>query len=111
MSHKAILEIPNVVVVSGAAGVQWRDDVNDGEWLVGTDYLIRDGVFRDPSSFRAIADHTASAETEPGVGANWRDVWRYLARCGGTEPEPTDSGTLDFSQPQNSGLLALLEDI
>ncbi|WP_376704672.1 hypothetical protein RQ479_07975 [Mesorhizobium sp. ISC25] len=108
MSYDAILEIPNVVVVRGAPGVLWRDDVNGGEWLAGTDYLVHDGVFHDPSSFRAIADHTASADTEPGVGASWLDVWRYVAKGADAEPPAPPVGTLDFSQPQNSGLLALI---
>jgi hypothetical protein len=97
--------------VQGQPGINWRDDVNEGEWLIGIVYSVRDGVFHDPSSFRAIATHTSDADTEPEVGADWRDVWRYVSRGGGGSTPAPPVGTFDFSQPQNSGLLALLEDI
>ncbi|MER8811471.1 hypothetical protein [Mesorhizobium sp. M0965] len=108
MSNEAVLEIPNVVIVRGAPGVRWRDDVNNGEWLPGAEYLVGDGVFHDPSSFRAILNHTASPESEPGFGASWPAYWRVVSRGGLVSPF---SKQFDFSQQQNSGLLALLEDI
>ncbi|MER9278710.1 hypothetical protein [Mesorhizobium sp. M0522] len=100
MSYDAILEIPNVVIVRGAPGVLWRD-----EWVSGAHYKMHDGVFRGNSSYRAMVEHEASADTDPGVGANWETAWRpialgYLAFAPGIP-------SLDFSETANSQYLPL----
>lgn len=70
----------------GPAGINWRDDVNSGTWLTGTDYAARDGVYLDGSSYRAIQAHTSAAATEPGTGASWQTVWEVIA-LGANEAE------------------------
>lgn len=58
----------------GAIGLNWRDD-----WTTATAYAVRDAVYHEGSSYRAIAAHTSGASTEPGVGASWETVWELLA--------------------------------
>lgn len=102
-NNTAILEIPNVVIVRGAPGVLWRDDVNNGIWLAGTSYYIRDGVFLDGSSYRAILDHVASANTKPGDGADWETVWRVVAAG-----HQTSVPRLAFTKPHHSQYVPLI---
>ena len=59
----------------GPVGIRW---VNAG-WVPGRSYWVNDGVFHGGSSYRAIAEHVASAETEPGVGADWQSAWKLIA--------------------------------
>jgi len=47
----------------------------EGAWVVTTDYQVDDAVTNGGETYVCIADHTASATDEPGVGANWEDYW------------------------------------
>jgi type II secretory pathway pseudopilin PulG len=49
-----------------------------GDWVDGAAYKLGEAV-KAPSGwvFRCIANHTASTANEPGVGANWKDVWAF----------------------------------
>ncbi len=73
-----IIEIIDIGT-QGPSGINWRDDINGGEWLIGTTYSLRDGVYHDGTSYRALATHTASAANEPGVGASWETYWNVIA--------------------------------
>ena len=68
-----------ILGTQGNPGLNWRDDVNGGEWLTATAYVVDDAVYHDGSSYRAIAAYTSGASTEPGVGADWEDYWSVLA--------------------------------
>lgn len=57
----------------GAIGLNWRDD-----WTTATAYAVRDAVYHEGSSYRAVAAHTSGASTEPGVGDDWEDAWTLL---------------------------------
>lgn len=59
----------------GPAGINWR-----GDWQSGQSYALRDGVYRNGSSYRCIQAHEAAAANEPGVGIDWQDFWRYIAQ-------------------------------
>jgi len=53
-----------------------------GAWLTATAYDRLQTVDNDGSSFVCMVAHTAGASTEPGTGADWRDVWQLLAEKG-----------------------------
>jgi len=70
--------------IQGKPGLTWRDD----EWQVGSEYAKDDALLHDGSSYRARLAHIASAETEPGAGADWESVWKVLAL--GTDVETAE---------------------
>jgi hypothetical protein len=56
------------------------------DWLLGDVYAVDTRVVKDVSStdanqiaFVCILEHTASAATEPGVGADWETYWSPLS--------------------------------
>jgi len=51
--------------------------VDRGAWLSGEDYEVGN-LSQDSGSYICTTDHTASAATEPGVGADWATVWKAL---------------------------------
>jgi len=68
------------------AGKQFDDcfkkesEMSQLTWQIGVQYL-RDGnigsqVRRNGVEYQCIGSHTASAATEPGVGADWATVWK-----------------------------------
>lgn len=80
-----------------ALGVAW----NNEDWASGEIYLIDTGLEHLGSTYRAISEHTASAANEPGVGANWQQVWRILAQRGDFSPE--DRAYLDETKATATG--------
>jgi hypothetical protein len=64
--------------VGPAATLAWIDE----GWQDETDYVVNNGLAHNGSSYRAIADHTSSAATEPGLGADWETVWEVAAAKG-----------------------------
>ncbi len=50
-----------------------------GAWVITTAYVIDDAVTNGGETYVCIADHTAAADDEPGVGVNWPDFWVLLA--------------------------------
>jgi hypothetical protein len=53
-----------------------------GAWFTATAYDRLQTVDNDGSSYVCMVAHTAGASTEPGTGADWRDVWQVLAEKG-----------------------------
>lgn len=62
----------------GPAGLTWR-----GSWSSGTDYSATEAVQHGGSSYICTLSHTASADNEPGTGADWPSYWDLLAQEGG----------------------------
>jgi hypothetical protein len=62
----------------GSPGLIWIDDA----WAPSIAYLIRNALEHNGSSYRAIANHTSTAGTEPGVGGSWQSVWTLVAAEG-----------------------------
>lgn len=75
-----VIEVVEVTIPGrpGVSGVNWKNSA----WEIGNSYVERDGLEHNGSSYRAITDHTASALTEPGIGANWATVWSVIALRG-----------------------------
>jgi len=51
----------------------WR-----GDWVISTNYEVDDAVNVGGYQLRCYVAHTSSADTEPGVGADWADYWVLL---------------------------------
>lgn len=66
---------------AGPAGLVWR---NEG-WALDAHYQINQALGHNGSSYRVLAEHIATAQTEPGVGADWETVWQVLALGSGVE--------------------------
>lgn len=87
----------------GLPGLNWRH-----QWIVSpaTAYEENDGVFNEGQSYIAIANHTSSSLTEPGVGANWETVWDLIAAKG------TDgAGSVDSVNGQAGTVVLDADDI
>ncbi len=67
----------NIGPIQGPAGIAWQ-----GDWASAMDYVISDAVEHLGSSYFCIADHTAAAASEPGVGGSWAASWDFLAAKG-----------------------------
>lgn len=57
---------------------------NKAQWLTATGYVVGDERFNVssagvPTNYVCTSNHTSGASTEPGVGANWDNVWDALA--------------------------------
>ena len=69
----------NVGPIQGPAGIAWQ-----GAWVSATSYVISDAVEHSGSSYLCVADHTADAASEPGVGGIWAASWDLLTSRGDT---------------------------
>jgi len=83
----------------GVQGVVGGSMAWEGAWSSGHGtYYIDNGVENDSSSYLCIAEHTASLDKEPGVGASWETYWDLSAQKGeqgsqGTQGETGPQGT------------------
>ena len=59
----------------GPQGIKWIND----PWDVGIEYSEFDALFYDGTSYRALSEHIAAPETEPGTGVDWETVWQVIA--------------------------------
>lgn len=59
----------------GPAGLIWRDQ----GWVDGERYQRNQALEHRGTSYRALSEHVAAPETEPGVGVDWEMVWQVLA--------------------------------
>lgn len=50
----------------------------DGGWQTATAYSRNDVVSNDGVMYRATADHTSGASTEPGTGGSWETRWEIF---------------------------------
>jgi hypothetical protein len=57
----------------------WRDT-----WALATEYFQNDVVRTSSANYIAKQRHTSEAASEPGVGADWEDVWDVYFVGGGT---------------------------
>lgn len=80
---------PGAAGADGDPGLVWET----GGWSIISSYTAKDAIKHNGSSYIAIADHSASSLTEPGVGANWQTVWEILAQKG-------DQGDQGIQGPQ-----------
>lgn len=69
------------------------------DWATSTAYVIDDIVVHGGVVYRAIANHTSGATTEPGVGVDWEDDWESL---GSPELEAAFPAT-DFAEVGPAG--------
>lgn len=77
---------------AGAVGFDWK-----GAWVLAANFIVRDGVARDGRTYIATVAHTAAADTEPGVGANWATVWDLMVEKGADGLDGLDgTGTGDM---------------
>lgn len=67
----------------GPAGLVWRDD----GWLDGERYQPSHALEHRGTSYRALSEHVAAPETEPGVGVDWEMVWQVLAMGLDADPD------------------------
>jgi hypothetical protein len=79
---------------AGPAGITWQ-----GAWVSATDYIISDAVEHLGASYLCIADHTAGAASEPGVGGTWTSSWDLLAAKGDSGTDGAD-GAAGATGPQ-----------
>ena len=73
----------NVPTGIGGGGGGGTGGLNSrGSWVLAQTYLngSQDVVEHNGSFYEALADHTAAAADEPGVGVSWATKWRRLAR-------------------------------
>lgn len=63
---------------TGTPGVVWK-----GDWDPAQSYFINDGVYYAGSSYRALANHTASASAPDTVPARWKPIALRGATGGG----------------------------
>lgn len=80
---------PGAAGADGDPGLVWET----GGWSILSSYTAKDAIKHNGSSYIAIADHSASSLTEPGVGVNWQTVWETLAQKG-------DQGDQGIQGPQ-----------
>ena len=88
----------------GEPGLLW---INGG-WVVSTEYVETNALIYNGSSYRCIADHTATASNEPGIGVTWDTVWELLAQKGdqgiqglqGDKGDKGDTGLTGDTGPQ-----------
>ena len=69
--------------IQGVPGLSWIDE----GWSIGLNVPLRGALQRNGSSYRAIEAHTATSDNEPGMGANWEDVWVVIALRGNLTEE------------------------
>lgn len=107
---------------AGSPGIAAVLNWIDAGWADDTAYSVNDGLAHNGTSYRARVDHTSSADTEPGMGADWQTVWEVAASKGAKgdkgwaiEPELVSDGgrvvirVADFiggegDQPSGEGL-------
>ena len=82
MDSRYILRSEGIIVVSR------------GAWASGEDY-VAGNIVQNSGSYLCTADHTADSAHEPGVGANWQDVFAVLA-VGTAGPQGIPGGTLNW---------------
>lgn len=73
---------------AGPAGIAWQ-----GAWIDAAVYTIPDAVEHLGASYLCIADHTAGAASEPGVGGSWASSWDLLAAKGDSGATGADGVT------------------
>lgn len=65
------------------AGLNWRDDVNGGNWQAGENFAVSDGIYNSGNgAYVCTTDHLSAASNEPGVGASWTTFWNLFAADG-----------------------------
>lgn len=60
---------------TGPAGLVWIDT----GWVDETMYQRNQALEHDGTSYRALSEHIAAPETEPGTGVDWETVWQVVA--------------------------------
>ena len=66
--------------------------INWKSWAIGTAFTVGDGVSHNGTAYLVSADHTAAADNEPGVGANWTSYWDALTSGQDASDINNDSG-------------------
>lgn len=69
---------------TGATGPTGAGFTWGGAWVTSTAYVVGNAVSNGGSSWTCILNHTSSAITEPGVGANQATYWNTVAQKGAT---------------------------
>jgi hypothetical protein len=84
---------------------------DEGNWADATAYQEHDWVTNDQGQnypyYVCIADHTASAATQPGVGASWETVWAWFPDKGLTPASLAPGG---YPGSQNPPAMFVFED-
>ena len=68
--------VANPVGVPGSAG---QSVSIKGQWTTSTNYVYRDIVYNNGVSYICKQAHASASLTEPGVGANWTNVYEPYA--------------------------------
>lgn len=59
----------------------YKLDTINSVWQADNKYKQNDVVGRNGELYTATADHTASNDTEPGVGSQWKSVWKQTSNA------------------------------
>jgi len=60
---------------TGRDGLVWIDT----GWALDAQYQRNQALEHDGTSYRALYEHIAAPETEPGTGVDWETVWQVVA--------------------------------
>lgn len=78
------------------------------DWASGNGYLANQALAHNGSSYRAKTPHTASATSEPGVGATWTTYWHLIAQKG-DKGDKGDRGWAPICAVVTDGLRRVLQ--
>lgn len=72
-------------------------------WRLSHAYVIGIMVSHDSVWYDCIADHTSSADDEPGVGVNWMDNWHLVEYVTNNQ---VNAGELQWNEEPNTSCVA-----
>lgn len=76
---------------AGPAGLVWIDT----GWVDEARYQRNQALEHDGTSYRALSEHIAAPETEPGTGVDWETVWQVIALGSDVADVSTVAGIAD----------------
>lgn len=80
ISTPSTVQVGNVVAnPAGTPGTAGKSLEVLGQWTTSTVYKYRELVYNNGASYVCKSAHAAASVTEPGVGANWTNVWEPFA--------------------------------
>ncbi len=74
----------DVILTGDQAGLPYGLGEFVGDWSFGRHYLRGQGVLNGGSSYVSTGPHISNSANSPGMGPQWRSVWRLVASGVGT---------------------------